>query len=303
MLRAVPGASAPRFGARALAVAAAVALVAGATTGAALERPALGAADGLRAGSAAASAETSVAGGAGPELSDAGGPGDAASASAEEQQGPSSSPEAILPTIPAPVPTPEPTLPPGLTEADVAAGLLSADVPPVASGRLVVVPGSQAAPVTGVPVRTVRVEVEEGLAVDGAVFAARVMEILNDPRGWGADGSLTFARTDGDAEIRVVLASPATVDAMCAPLETVGLYSCGRNGHAALNHLRWVQGAAEFPDLSVYRDYLVNHEVGHLLGKPHVQCGGDGLRADVMQQQTIRVAPCTVNGWPFPDAG
>ena len=44
--------------------------------------------------------------------------------------------------------------------------------------------------------------------MDGPAFAATVMATLNDPRGWGADGSLSFARTDGDAELRVILASP-----------------------------------------------------------------------------------------------
>ncbi len=40
-----------------------------------------------------------------------------------------------------PVPTVD-ALPPGLTEADVSAGLLSAEVPEVAGGTFVVVPGS-----------------------------------------------------------------------------------------------------------------------------------------------------------------
>lgn len=299
------------FRLRSLALAGCVALVAGATTGAAVARPAL-------LGTGAVSAEAVGRAGA-EELADAGagtttdpGAGSArrvgedpsAQGAADPQVqggGRSAPPEPAPTTPPEPSPTATPTLPPGLDEEDVAAGLLSADVPAAAGGTLLVVPGSTAPGADGVPVRTVRVEVEEGLAVDGAVFAARVMEILNDPRGWGADGSTTFARTDGEADLRVVLASPAKVDAMCAPLRTRGLYSCGRYGHAALNHTRWVQGTDEFTDLGQYRDYLVNHEVGHLLGNPHVGCPAAGALAPVMQQQTIQVAPCTPNGWPFPD--
>ena len=52
-------------------------------------------------------------------------------------------------------------LPPGLTAADVAAGLLSAEVPEAADGTFVVVPGGDPGPGTGT-VRTVRVEVEAG---------------------------------------------------------------------------------------------------------------------------------------------
>lgn len=189
----------------------------------------------------------------------------------------------------------------GLTFADRNAGLLSAEVPSSAGGDLVVVPGDVPAPLTDRPVMTVRVEVEVGLAVDGEVFAALVMATLNDPRSWGGDGSATFARTDGtDQDLRVVLASPEKVDAMCAPLNTHGDYSCGRYGHAAINYLRWVQATPEFLDKTVYRQYVINHEVGHLLGHQHTSCTGTGDVAPIMQQQSIKVAPCLPNAWPFP---
>ena len=189
----------------------------------------------------------------------------------------------------------------GLTLADRRAGLLSVAVPESATGTLVVVPGSVPAPHPERKVRTVRVEYEEGLDIDGEVFAEFVMAALNDPRGWGGDESMSFARTDGTAQIRVVVASPSKVDAMCAPLNTHGDYSCGRYGHAAINHTRWVQATEEFTDLTQYRQYVVNHEVGHLLGRQHVSCPTAGRLAPIMQQQSIKVAPCLPNAWPFPD--
>lgn len=191
---------------------------------------------------------------------------------------------------------------PDVPAEDLMAGLLSLDTPQHADGDLVVVPGSSPAPDPDAPVRTVRVEVEAGLPVDGERFARLVMGILNDPRGWGHGGRLSFARTDGDASLRVVLASPDKVDAMCAPLATHGDYSCGRYGHAAINYTRWVTGAPEFDDLTVYRQYVINHEVGHLLGHQHTSCPGTGELAPIMQQQSIHVSPCVPNGWPYPDA-
>ena len=38
---------------------------------------------------------------------------------------------------------------------------------------------------------------------------------------------------------RVVLATPSTVNRLCAPLITGGIYSCGMYGRAVLNLLRW----------------------------------------------------------------
>ncbi len=237
------------------------------------------------------------------EASPASGESSAASSAGAPASAPSSSPTRTTPPAPTPTPTPTPTGPVP-TAADLAAGILSLDLPTSASGELVVVPGNEPAPdPAAASVRAVRVEVEQGLDVDGAAFAAMVMTTLNDPRGWGAGGRLSFARTDGDAEIRVVLASPDTVDGMCAPLRTQGLYSCGRYGHAALNHTRWVAATDEFPDLTVYRQYVVNHEVGHLLGHPHETCPAAGVLAPIMQQQTIEVAPCLPNAWPYPDGG
>ena len=202
-------------------------------------------------------------------------------------------------TAPAPAPTTAPPTDPR-TADDVAAGLLSLDVPAGASGRLDVVPGDDPAPRPGA-VKTVRVEVEEGLDVDGARFAGYVMETLNDPHGWGAGGAFSFARTDDDADYRVVLASATTVDRLCAPLRTQGEVSCAIDGHATINYARWVTATPEFSGIvRTYRQYVVNHEVGHLLGHGHATCPGAGLLAPVMQQQTYEVAPCLPNAWPNP---
>jgi hypothetical protein len=205
----------------------------------------------------------------------------------------------VVDLVPDPSVTAQPV--PDVPAEDLMAGLLSLDTPQSADGNLVIVEGSAPAPNPDAPVRTVRVEVEAGLPVDGERFARLVMGILNDPRGWGHEGALSFARTDGAADVRVVLASPDKVDAMCAPLTTRGEYSCGRYGHAAINYTRWVMGADGFDDMTQYRQYVVNHEVGHLLGHQHTGCPGAGRLAPIMQQQTIAVAPCLPNGWPYPD--
>ena len=52
--------------------------------------------------------------------------------------------------------------------------------------------------------------------------------------------------------------------------------------------------------LALYRRYLVNHVVGHLLGHGHSSCQAAGARAPVMMQQTMGVGACRANGRPLP---
>lgn len=152
---------------------------------------------------------------------------------------------------------------------------------------------------------TFAVEMEQGLPGDEDDFAEAVEKILGDPRSWGEDGERSLQRIDDadDADIRVLLAAPDTVDDLCAPLETNGYVSCAQGNRAIINQNRWVSGVDHFEDdLETYRIYLINHEVGHTFGHGHVDCPEDGEPAPVMQQQTLDLQGCEPNGWVDPDA-
>lgn len=213
--------------------------------------------------------------------------------------GPVQPPGAVhAPAAPEPAagpPAPVPVV--AVSGPDAVAGIVTRVVPPVGSGVFTVVPGSTFAPVQGV-VRTVRVEVEGGLPIEPAAFARFVMRTLNDPRGWGRDA--TFTRTAGEAELVVRLASPDTTARLCAPIDIGGPLSCRSGPYAVLNHHRWVEGHPDYHgDLTGYRRYVVNHEVGHLLGLGHVECPGTGAPAPVMLQQTLGLDGCAPNPWPY----
>ncbi|QDB78091.1 DUF3152 domain-containing protein [Georgenia sp. 311] len=181
-------------------------------------------------------------------------------------------------------------------------GLWRLEIPHDAGGDVRTVRGRSDPPREAGRTVSVRVLVEVGLGIDGQEFARQVMATLNDERGWGHDGSIVFARTDGEADVDVTLASPATTDALCAPVATGGRVSCGRVGFAVLNAERWAHGAEPFLEaggtVAEYRRYLVSHEVGHVLGQAHVRCPVPGAPAPVMLQQTLGLDGCLPNGWP-----
>ena len=56
-----------------------------------------------------------------------------------------------------------------------------------------------------------------------------------------------------------------------------------------INEARWVRGAVPFQgDVGSYRQYLINHEVGHAIGyQRHEACAANGELAPVMMQQTF----------------
>lgn len=154
--------------------------------------------------------------------------------------------------------------------------------------------------------RTYSLEVEPGTGVDARAFTAIGDRILSDPRSWTA-GDWRLQRVEPqNADIRVLLARPATVDRLCAQvgLRTGGIFSCWNDEFAALNLMRWNEGAAGFGGaLEDYRGYLVNHELGHGLGYGHRGCPASGALAPVMMQQTKTTGACRPNAWPFPGGG
>ncbi|MER5980229.1 DUF3152 domain-containing protein [Streptomyces sp. NPDC001857] len=178
------------------------------------------------------------------------------------------------------------------------------------SGRFDAVPGIDKAPGEGRKY-TYRVDVEQGLGLDAALFAQAVQKTLNDQRSWAHDGARTFERIhSGEPDFVITLASPGTTAEWCAKSgldTTIDNVSCdsASTERVMINAYRWAQGSQTYGDqMYAYRQMLINHEVGHRLGYSHVTCDKNGDLAPVMQQQTkflehdgIR---CLPNPWPYP---
>lgn len=165
-----------------------------------------------------------------------------------------------------------------------------------------VAPGSSAPVGTGAP-QTYTVEVEQGIPIDPVSFAVAVDAVLGDSRGWTAAGDVSLQRIGPEAlpTFRVRLATPATTDAHCAPLDTHAELSCRNGADVMINLTRWMEGAPPSGlAIEQYRQYLISHEVGHALGHEHVECPGPGQLAPVMLQQTLGLGGCVPNPWPYP---
>lgn len=187
-----------------------------------------------------------------------------------------------------------------------------------------VVPGSGHDIGTGERLLTYTVEIENG--VDLASFGHDVDTILADPRGWTEN--VTFRRLDDDPDVRISLTSPGTARRpdLCGfsiPFDS----SCrlARDHRIVVNLARWLRGAHSYDgDLTGYRAYAINHEMGHALGLGHVGCPAPGAPAPVMMQQTFGLsntylanlnraepgaaakvrpdgASCRPNPWPAPN--
>lgn len=136
--------------------------------------------------------------------------------------------------------------------------------------------------------------------VTTADFESRALAILNAPTGWTQSG-FTFVADDASG-LRVVLAEGPRVDELCLPLETFGTVSCQNGSVVALNADRWRRGGRDWDStVDAYRVYLVNHEVGHLIGLRHPQdrCPAGEAVSAVMEPQTNNLASCPGNGIPL----
>ncbi|MEP7035589.1 MAG: DUF3152 domain-containing protein [Dermatophilaceae bacterium] len=150
---------------------------------------------------------------------------------------------------------------------------------------------------------TYRVEVETGAGLNAAAFATAVDATLASQSSWIGQGRWSVQRvTGGKVDLVIRLATSATVGKVCggAGLEDAAYSSCRTGQLVMINLDRWLHAVPEYGgDVALYRQYVINHEVGHGLGLGHQSCPGPGRPAPVMQQQTLGLNGCLPNGWPY----
>jgi len=149
------------------------------------------------------------------------------------------------------------------------------------------------------PLFTYTVYLQRGLGLQREAVAKKIDGTLGDPRGW-TRGEVRFQRVETNANTFVYVASPDVTDRLCWPLRTEGKVSCCNGQRVVFNVNRWKEGVPHWTgSVASYRQMLINHEMGHRIGKGHQTCRDAGAKAPVMQQQTYGLQDCRANPWPL----
>lgn len=158
-----------------------------------------------------------------------------------------------------------------------------------------------------------RIAVESNVANEIEEFTQIVSQALADQRSWIAGRQVRFQLVADSApyDFTIYLATRDTAHQMCSTTGVdirrngIPYTSCQQTRKVIINLDRWRLAVPHFVDgsipLEAYRLYLINHEVGHELGRRHEDCPGPGMPAPTMQQQTISLKACTANPWPYLD--
>jgi hypothetical protein len=214
------------------------------------------------------------------------------------------------PAVPSPPPSPSPTV--GATAVSVPLDLLKlpGGVPTKGQSTFLYATGRGKVLGTKGELRRFRVAVEKGSREDPAVFAAQVEATLGDKRSWIGNGQVRLQRVSGreKASFTVYLATRETAGRMCriggVNITVLGrpYTSCRSTGRVIINLDRWRLSARPYLEakvpLTVYRQYVLNHETGHELGHHHEGCPKRGGPAPVMVQQTLTLRGCEPYAWP-----
>jgi hypothetical protein len=140
--------------------------------------------------------------------------------------------------------------------------------------------------------------VDPDVRYDAQRFANEVDMYLADPEGWESKG-YNFIRVGlrQKTSNTVIIQLSSTSTIAKSGCENPSLSCATMNGtEVHVNAMRWMRGSPQSGlPLNEYRQYIISHEMGHILGHDHVKCPGAGQPAPIMMQQTLGIGSCVPN--------
>ncbi len=155
------------------------------------------------------------------------------------------------------------------------------------------------------------VDRECSMKVNQEHVSSIVETVLLDSSGWASHG-YTFVRIPCEEGLALRRKNPNSRRAIfhlkVSTDENIS-QECGFAGLSCadmsvnviyINMDRWLLGAKQSGlSLIDYRYYLIQHEIGHLLGRSHTRCPSDGHPRPIMVQATVANDTCLPNKWPL----
>lgn len=152
-------------------------------------------------------------------------------------------------------------------------------------------------------------KVDDDVRYSNHSLKSKVLKVLKDKDGWESIDKIVFkyvdwntlASIDSKNKIPIRLSNNKTIVKMCGFKEIEKLSCCNmQTKEVWLNFYRWKNGAKPSKlSLDKYRSYMINHEVGHALGRLHAKCECEGCSAPIMMQHTISIGKCKPNFKPL----
>jgi len=138
-----------------------------------------------------------------------------------------------------------------------------------------------------------KVSIESNIKRNLKNFKSEINSILSHKKSW----KVKFLENNSGFDFEIILASAKNIKSYC----NFSKLSCTdiRQRKIYINNSRWLNGAKPSKlSLKNYRIYLINHEVGHILGLSHAT-PIKNRKVPVMNQHTLGIYPGNPWMWPL----